>query len=190
MKQYTIAQNQTQIEMSEVQKQFKDWRKNRKKRSYIPELLWDAAVKLYPKYSPYEISKALRVHYGRLKIRILNACKPKTALTVTKKRVSKEKKRELTIAKKRTLTLAKKRTPKDEKKKTPAVLKPRQSQTIKAINSPPAFMQLDIPYQQTVAKEWSIEMENVDGAKMKISGKSIDIPNLILICQNFSRGKQ
>ncbi len=182
MKHYITAQNHAQVGIEEVQKRFEDWRRDRIKRSFIPESLWDAAVKLYPQYTPYEISKALKLHYGKLKSRILNACQTKTSPTIAEKKDFKEKKRDLTPAKKI--------APKAEKKKDSSVYRTTQSQTVEAINQSSAFIKLEIPGQQTVDKEWSIEIENVDGSKMKISGKSIEIPDLISICQNFSRGRQ
>jgi len=57
----------------------------------------------------------------------------------------------------------------------------------KKTNSAPAFIQLDFP-RQSVLNEWSIEMENTDGAKMRISAKSAEFPDLALFCHNFLRG--
>ncbi|MBU1228295.1 MAG: hypothetical protein KJ698_13915, partial [Actinobacteria bacterium] len=51
---------------------------------------------------------------------------------------------------------------------------------------PPSFIQWKIP-GQSVQNEWTIEIENVDGAKIKISGKALEPPDFISICQNFSR---
>jgi len=53
-----------------VQAQFSDWRKNRKKRSPIPESLWDAATSLVDGFSINELSKALRLNHRSLKDRI------------------------------------------------------------------------------------------------------------------------
>ncbi|MBU0545676.1 hypothetical protein KKA13_00265 [Patescibacteria group bacterium] len=60
----------------------------------------------------------------------------------------------------------------------------------KKAESTPAFIQLDIPGPQPRQSEWSIEMENVDGAKMKISGTGSEMPDIALICQNFLGGKR
>jgi len=57
----------------------------------------------------------------------------------------------------------------------------------KKTDSAPAFIRMDFP-RQSVLSEWSIEMENPDGAKMKISAKSAELPDLPQFCQNFIRG--
>jgi hypothetical protein len=56
--------------LDEIRKQFGTWRKTREKRTPIPDTLWEAAVSLSPRYSPYLISKALRLNYNDLKCRI------------------------------------------------------------------------------------------------------------------------
>ncbi len=54
-----------------VQKQFEIWRKTRRRRSRIPEELWQAAISLCTNdKSIYEISKALRLSQTRLKERV------------------------------------------------------------------------------------------------------------------------
>ena len=56
--------------LQNVQQQFEEWRNTRKKRGPIPDKLWRAAKSLYPEYSLYHISKALRLNYSDLKGRI------------------------------------------------------------------------------------------------------------------------
>ena len=53
-----------------VCQEFESWRQTREKRCPIPEKLWQAAESLYPRYSLYNISKALRLNYTDLKKRI------------------------------------------------------------------------------------------------------------------------
>ena len=60
----------------------------------------------------------------------------------------------------------------------------------KMTESTPAFIQLDIPGPQPGQNEWSIEMENMDGTKMKISGACSEMPDIALICQNFLGSKR
>lgn len=60
----------------------------------------------------------------------------------------------------------------------------------KKAESTPAFIQFDIPEPQPGQSEWLIEMENVDGAKMKISGTGSEMPDITLICQNFLGGNR
>ena len=56
--------------LEEVQEQFRNWRKTRKKRTTIPKDLWQAAVEL-TQYCPiYTVSKALGLSYTDLKKRI------------------------------------------------------------------------------------------------------------------------
>jgi hypothetical protein len=57
------------LTLEEVCQQFEYWRQTRKKRCTIPEKLWQAAQSLYPEYSLYHISKALRLNYTDLKQR-------------------------------------------------------------------------------------------------------------------------
>jgi len=56
--------------LEKVCRQFEYWRQSRKKRCPIPEQLWQGAESLYPEYSLYHISKALRLNYTDLKQRI------------------------------------------------------------------------------------------------------------------------
>ena len=57
------------LTLEEVCQQFEYWRQTREKRCPIPEKLWQAAESLYPEYSLYHISKALRLNYTDLKQR-------------------------------------------------------------------------------------------------------------------------
>ena len=56
--------------LTAVQKQFKQWRTTRTKRTTIPEHLWQAAVDLSPHYSLTQISRSLSVDYRLLKERV------------------------------------------------------------------------------------------------------------------------
>jgi hypothetical protein len=56
--------------LEQVCRQFEYWRQTRKKRCPIPKKLWRAAESLYPEYSLYHISKALRLNYTDLKQRV------------------------------------------------------------------------------------------------------------------------
>ena len=58
------------LNLEEVCQQFEYWRQTRKKRCPIPQELWQAAETLYPEYSLYNISKALRLNYTDLKQRL------------------------------------------------------------------------------------------------------------------------
>jgi hypothetical protein len=55
--------------LEQVCQRFEYWRQTRKKRCSIPKKLWQAAESLYPEYSLYHISKALRLNYTDLKQR-------------------------------------------------------------------------------------------------------------------------
>lgn len=125
------------VRIGEIREELKDYRKSKKKRSRIPERLWEAAIDLYPEHSIYQIAKTLRLDYASVKKRILQR----------------------------------------QKKKAPPVT--------------PAFIQVDIPgppkLPEADKNEWLIEMENADGAKMKISVKSSQMLNITAMCQNFMR---
>jgi len=58
------------LTLDQICQQFEYWRQTRKKRCPIPEKLWQAAESLYPGYSLYHISKALRLNYSDLKKRL------------------------------------------------------------------------------------------------------------------------
>ena len=58
------------LTLDQVCQRFKHWRQTRKKRCPIPKKLWQAAESLYPEYSLYHISKALRLNYTDLKQRV------------------------------------------------------------------------------------------------------------------------
>ena len=58
------------LTLEAVCQRFEYWRQTRKKRCPIPEKLWQAAESLYPEYSLYHISKALRLNYTDLKQRV------------------------------------------------------------------------------------------------------------------------
>jgi len=52
----------------------------------------------------------------------------------------------------------------------------------------PEFVEIDIVKPQLRESEWSIEMENANGKKMKISGNGLEMPDFTLICESFLRG--
>lgn len=53
-----------------IRDQFETWRKTREKRTTIPAVLWEAAISLCPRYSLCQVSKALRLNYSDLKLRV------------------------------------------------------------------------------------------------------------------------
>lgn len=59
--------------LEQVQQRFESWRQRRKKRTRIPQSLWQAAVALSEEYSICHLSKALRVNYTSLKSKVENA---------------------------------------------------------------------------------------------------------------------
>jgi hypothetical protein len=50
----------------------------------------------------------------------------------------------------------------------------------------PAFIQFDFA-RQTAQSEWSVELENKDGTKLKISAKSSSLPDVMQLSHNFLR---
>ena len=58
--------------IEKVKERFETWREVRKKRTKIPEELWQAAVELSSDYSFNKISRALHLDYSVLKERILS----------------------------------------------------------------------------------------------------------------------
>ncbi len=58
--------------IQKVKQRFETWRELRKKRTKIPEKLWQAAVELSSDYSLNEISQTLHLNYSVLKERILS----------------------------------------------------------------------------------------------------------------------
>ena len=60
--------NNPQIE--QVQKRLDAWRKTRKRRSRIPDHLWESAVKAAGQYGLHKTAKALHLDYNALKKRL------------------------------------------------------------------------------------------------------------------------
>ena len=54
-----------------VRNQFEAWRKRRRCRTRIPEVLWQAAADLCKEHSIFEVSRALRLNYNVLKDRVV-----------------------------------------------------------------------------------------------------------------------
>lgn len=63
-----------------VRDQFETWRKNRKRRSRIPEFLWEAAAGLCREHSICQVSGALGLNYSRLKNRVTGGRERNVAL--------------------------------------------------------------------------------------------------------------
>ena len=61
---------QAKDKLQAVSDAFDEWRRSREKRGPIPDDLWRAAGNLSPYYSTYEIARALKLDYARLKRRI------------------------------------------------------------------------------------------------------------------------
>jgi hypothetical protein len=53
-----------------VRNQYESWRKRRRRRSRIPESLWQAAIGLCQEHSIGEVSRTLRLNYNGLKNRV------------------------------------------------------------------------------------------------------------------------
>lgn len=53
-----------------VKEAFKQWRNTRTTRGPIPEDLWQAAVELLDSYTPWKITRELKLDYNQLKRRI------------------------------------------------------------------------------------------------------------------------
>ena len=58
------------VNLEIVRSRFESWRKNRKKRTPIPNELWQAAVDLANDFSIYAIARSLRLNYSDLKHRV------------------------------------------------------------------------------------------------------------------------
>ena len=58
------------LTLEEIRDQFETWRKTREKRTTIPAVLWEAAISLCHRYSLCQVSKALRLNYSDLKLRV------------------------------------------------------------------------------------------------------------------------
>lgn len=59
------------LSLEQVQQRFESWRQRRKKRTRIPQTLWQAAVSLSEEYSINHLSKTLRVNYTALKKKVV-----------------------------------------------------------------------------------------------------------------------
>ena len=62
--------------LEQVRQCFESWRQRRKKRTRIPQSLWQSAIALSGEYSICHLSKALRVNYTTLKNKVENTNPP------------------------------------------------------------------------------------------------------------------
>jgi len=58
-----------------IKEKFDYWRETREKRTEVPRVLWEAAVKLTGEYSISRISRTLGLDYSELKRRVVSAKK-------------------------------------------------------------------------------------------------------------------
>ncbi len=79
----TLSADDSAIELSleQVRQRFEAWRQQRKKRTRIPQDLWQAAVALSEKYSLCHLSKALRVNHTALKKQVVKFNTPEQAVS-------------------------------------------------------------------------------------------------------------
>ncbi|MBM3709060.1 MAG: hypothetical protein FJW61_01360 [Actinobacteria bacterium] len=76
MEQQTIITDK--ITIDEIRSQLENWRQNKRNhREPIPKELWQAAADLAKKHSINTVSKALRLSYADLKVRLYGPSKPK-----------------------------------------------------------------------------------------------------------------
>ncbi len=121
-----------QFTLKQVQAQFENWRKTRKRRGFIPEALWDAAISLAGPYSLHQISKGLRLNQTSLKERV-------------------EVSRNVT---------------------------PEES-------SPTTFIELPPLNQSSISEEFSLDLENATGSKMKVHVKGLAGIDLLSLTKAF-----
>ena len=242
MGKYTKKLDKQQTKMEKAQEQFEDWRRNRTKRTRIPEKLWNTAIGLYPEYSICEIAKALRLDYSKLKKKILSTSqegsnkpesKKEKVLNASKKEGKNPESKIEKIRKEfedwrrnrtkpfipealwekasglypeyciykiaETLRLNYKRLKCrllhliKEAPSKPDPDRPRKLKTSHIIDKespPPEFIQFDISRPESNQNEWSIDLENINGSKMKISVKSSSMPDFPAILQNFLEGNR
>jgi hypothetical protein len=67
--------------LEQVRQRFEAWRQQRKKRTRIPQDLWQAAVALSEKHSLCHLSKALRVNHTALKKQVVKFNTPEQAVS-------------------------------------------------------------------------------------------------------------
>ena len=60
-------------ELEELKARLDAWRQGRKKGVHVPKELWEAAVALSKQHTVAELSRVLRLDYGRLKKRIIGS---------------------------------------------------------------------------------------------------------------------
>jgi hypothetical protein len=70
-----ISENRSQTpinnpQIEQVQKRLDAWRKTRKRRSRIPERLWESAARVAGQYGLHKTARALRLDYNALKKRL------------------------------------------------------------------------------------------------------------------------
>ena len=68
-----IATGAKPTTLDKIKDKFDYWRETRAKRSEVPKVLWQAAVKLTAEYSISRISRTLGLGYSELKRRVVSA---------------------------------------------------------------------------------------------------------------------
>jgi len=146
-----------------VRRRFEHWRRSHRVRSRIPESLWAAAVKAAGRCGIHRASKALRLDYYSLKGRVEEQSR---AVPDQADRTAADQRRPC-----KPTTAARKRLP----------------QRCLA-RSVPAFLELapgHFPGVPLGHCECTLELEDADGAKMRVHLKAADTPDLAALSRSF-----
>jgi hypothetical protein len=146
-----------------VRRRFEHWRRTHRRRSRIPEALWAAAVRAAGRCGIHRTSKALRLDYYSLKDRVEEQSRA--------------------VPDRADGTAADQRRP---YKPTTAARK-RLPQRCQA-RSVPTFLELapgHFPGVPLGHCECTLELEDADGAKMRVHLKAADTPDLAALSRSF-----
>jgi len=144
-----------------LRRRFERWRRTRKVRSRIPELLWTSAVKLAGTYGIHRTAKALRVDYYALKKRV-EQTRAATAVKVP--------------AGTRAITAG----------KVPAERRAGTAGKTPAGVAGATFLELPAPVWPGCG-ECTLELEDPAGAKMRVHLKGVEAPDLAALARSFWR---
>ena len=154
-----------------LRRRFERWRGTHKARSRIPEAFWGSAARMAGRYGLHRTAKTLRLDYYALKKRVEHGTGTRVE-GVLRKRAEVPKKR---------IEVLRKRVERDVHVlagRPRGVLAGRPEQGVAA------FVELT-PSSFIGACECTLDLENADGAKMRVHLKSATMPDLAALSQSF-----
>lgn len=162
------------LRLKAVCDQFERWRRTRRKRTPIPQRLWDAAVKLAELYGISVVANALRLNHTDLKKRVEAVSHPPVQRVKRPWAKHNRGKRPATG---------------DAHGPASADLTAEISPPSKKLTEEPDFVEMAWPTSLAGA-QWLVEMEEPGGAKLRICLRGPGRLDLAALSEAFWRGRR